>query len=245
MERVLKIFNAILFAAMIAANMLGEWLKFGGNTIADISNKYTNLFTPAPITFSIWGVIYCLVFLYVLEQLRANSGFSWGTGVLFALSCMFNICWVFSWHYDKIGLSMFFMVGLLLSLIGIVTSMQWVKSFRSVQNASLIMKLSYMGFCIYLGWICAATIANVSVLLTKMQWNGFGISPSIWTLAVIIVGAIIGVLFILMKENYWAAIAIAWAYVGILIRHVNITVTIGAAVGIVMIVLAAGVMMVW
>ena len=107
------------------------------------------------------------------------------------------------------------------------------------------MRLSRVGFCIYLGWICAATIANVSVLLTKMQWDGWGISPSIWTFAVIIVGAVIGVLFVIMKRNYWSAAAIVWAYIGILIRHVNTTVTVAAILGIVMIALAGGVMMVW
>ena len=198
MERILKICNVIMFAAMITVNALGEWLKLGGSTIADISNKYTNLFTPAPITFAIWGVIYCFVFLFVLEQLSANSGFSWTIGVLFTLSCMFNIGWVFAWHYDKIEMSMFFMVGLLLSLIGIVTKMQWITSSQGVRKATMIMRLSRVGFCIYLGWICAATIANVSVLLTKMQWDGWGISPSIWTFAVIIVGAVIGVLFVIM-----------------------------------------------
>ena len=36
-------------------------------------------------------------------------------------------------------------------------------------------------FGIYLGWICIATIANVTALLVNYNWNGFGISEEGWT----------------------------------------------------------------
>lgn len=36
-----------------------------------------------------------------------------------------------------------------------------------------------------LGWICIATIANVTALLVNYNWNGFGISEEPWTIIMI------------------------------------------------------------
>jgi hypothetical protein len=40
-------------------------------------------------------------------------------------------------------------------------------------------------FSIYLGWITVATISNVTVLLDYLNWNGWGISPEVWTVVVL------------------------------------------------------------
>lgn len=52
----LKWINTIAFAAMAAVNALANLLPIGGNTTGQISEAYPNLFTPAPITFAIWGL---------------------------------------------------------------------------------------------------------------------------------------------------------------------------------------------
>lgn len=229
MIKVLKFFNLAFFILMICVNALANIMPLGHGNTGSISKKYENLFTPAPITFSIWGLIYLLVFVFILYQLGVFGNHMLAeclvslAGPWFIISCIFNIGWLISWHYEKIELSMLMMVLLLITLIILVSRL----SFRNVLHASglpkvdILAKLSIYAFELYIGWITAATIANASVLLVKRNWNKFGLSSQFWTVVVILVGALLGVLFIITKLRYMSAAAIIWAYCGILIKHIS------------------------
>lgn len=221
MHQSLRVFNLLFFIAMIVVNALGELLPLGIGSTGAISAKYPNLFTPAPLTFSIWGLIYLLLAAFIIYQLNMGGNSTTSTqlvaaiGGWFIFSCIMNIGWMISWHYDVIWLSLIFMLGLLISLIFISSGI------RSIENPNIITRVSCFGFNIYLGWICAATIANVCVFLVKTGWHRFGWSEPIWTILVLVIGAILAVLFIVTRNNYAAAFAIIWAYYGILTKHIS------------------------
>ena len=229
MVRVLKHMNLVFFVIMIGVNIIANVMPLGHGKTGVISEKYPNMFTPAPITFSIWGIIYILVGFFITYQccfLDSNlfTGiFINQIGYWFIISCIMNIGWLFSWHYERIGLSMIFMVGLLCSLI-IITKRLLPIEISHITGSSIIpffAKISTYGFDIYLGWIVAATIANMSVLLVKLNWNRFGMSEELTTIIVLVLGIMLAVLMVAVSKRYFAALAIAWAYGGILIRHVS------------------------
>ena len=64
----LKILNSIAFVIMITVNFLANVLPLGIGSTGDVSEKYPNLFTPAPVTFIVWGLIYLLLLVFVLYQ---------------------------------------------------------------------------------------------------------------------------------------------------------------------------------
>ncbi len=218
-NKTLKWVNTAFLLAMIAVNALANLLPLGKGSTGDISALYPNLFTPAPITFAIWGVIYFFMAVFIVYQ--------WGpfdrtgesdrlvkrVGPWFALSCALNIGWIFAWHFDKIGLSVLLIFALLFSLI--------VLSYRTEadRGAAFDRRSVARGFDIYLGWIIAAGIADVSVWLTKLGWNGFGLPEAFWTVVVLIVGALIGSVTVLVRRKWAAGLALIWAYAGILIRY--------------------------
>lgn len=214
---------------MVGINVLANMLPIGHGNTGAISDKYQNLFTPAPITFSIWGVIYLLLAFFIIYQhgFFNNNLYTESLikliGSWFIISCIMNIGWIFSWHYDMIGLSMIFMIGLLISLIIITTNIapNSIKHEAGMTTIPLFLKISMWAFNIYLGWIVAATIANLSVLLVKINWNRFGLSEELWTIIVLIVGAILGMAFIFTNHRYMSALAIIWAYCGILVKHIS------------------------
>lgn len=225
--KTMKWVNTVAFALMVIINALANLLPIGSGSTGAISQKYENLFTPAPITFAIWGVIYLFMGLFVLWQ--------WGLfgrkedsdrmrdriGLWFAISCALNIGWIFTWHFDAIWLSAVFIVALLVSLMMIV---------KRVKNTgtSLFSRLVRAGFDLYFGWIIAATIANICVLLTALGWNGFGWSDQLWTGIVLLTGALIGAATVLFECHWLSALAVIWAYTGILIRHISQTGFAGA-----------------
>ena len=231
MIKTLRTLNVIFFLAMIAVNALANILPLGNKTTGDVSAKYANLYTPAPITFSIWGIIYIMVSIFIIYQLgifgdsRIPESMLGQLGLWFVISCMFNIGWILSWHYERIGWSLICMIGLLFSLIMVTMALspRTVETVSGISKLPLMAKLGIWGFDIYLGWICAATIANISVFLVSINWNGFGFSGQFYMILVLVIGAILGALFIISNGKYISAAAIVWAYCGILIKHISKT----------------------
>lgn len=223
MTGLIKWINLSAFLAMIVVNILANLIPLGGHTTGQVSADYPNLFTPAPFTFAIWGVIYIFMGIYAIVQLEMSDTnvslirIHTSIGILFILSCIFNIAWIFCWHYSKIGLSVICMLLLLTTLI--IINMR----LTIVQDSSIFEHLTVYGFNIYLGWITAATIANISVFLVKIKWSGLGIPSVIWTLIVIAVATLIGVGFIIIGHRTLAACAIIWAFFGIFMKQISST----------------------
>jgi hypothetical protein len=220
---IVKISAAITYVAMILVNVLANALPINGIDTGQISDNYGNLFAPAGLTFSIWGLIYLLLGLYTLYQFGifqkdkgvSREGLFQKIGVLFIITSLLNILWIFSWHYDYIGLSVLLMTGLLTSLIAIA-------NYLNVQKFSPKEKLFILApFSVYFGWITVATIANITVFLVSVGWGGWGISAPVWTATIIAVGAIIGIIRMLKDENLIYGSVFIWAYLGILLKHVS------------------------
>lgn len=220
----LKIFIAISYVAMVVANYLANALPIGGVTTGEASDIYANLFTPAGITFSIWGLIYALLLGYILYQFglwqKKTSEDREQTlnqvGRYFIVTSLANISWIFAWHYGIIWLSVLIMLVLLFFLIKIAD----VVNNRSFDlNEKIFIRLP---FSVYFGWITVATIANITVFLVSLDWNGFGISDDIWTVIVLLVGATIGVARILKDKNIFYGLVLIWAYSGIIYKHISV-----------------------
>ena len=226
----MKYLNLILFAGMIVMNYLANALPLNGKTTGQLSDGFPNLFVPAGVTFSIWGVIYILLLIFCVIQFTTSYQVAVSrVGWLFGLSCLFNGLWIVAWHYERLPLSLILMAGLLICLI-------WINIFiRDLPDGFI-----KAGFGVYLGWICIATIANVTALLVTNGWQGFGISEQSWAIIMIVVGAIIVSLTIWRMSNPYIGLAVVWAFAGIMIRrqddYRSIFITAAAAAAVVAVV---------
>ncbi|MHC1733964.1 MAG: hypothetical protein AB9888_18275 [Bacteroidales bacterium] len=205
----MKYLNLILFAGMIVMNYLANALPLNGKTTGQLSDSWPNLFVPAGITFSIWGVIYILLLIFCVIQFTTSYQVAIGRiGWLFGLSCLFNGLWIVAWHYERLPLSLILMAGLLVCLI-------WINIFiRDLPDGFI-----KAGFGVYLGWICIATIANVTALLVTQGWQGFAVSEQSWTMIMIVIGAVIVSLTIWRVSNPYIGLAVVWAFAGIMIKR--------------------------
>ncbi|MDD4149421.1 MAG: tryptophan-rich sensory protein [Bacteroidales bacterium] len=222
----LKILNLVFFALMIYVNFLANSLPINAQTTGMISNSYPNLFAPAGLTFSIWGVIYLLLAVVsILFFFDSNKEILQKVSWFFIISSALNSLWIFAWHYEKFGLSVIIMLLLLASII--------IINKRLSGSPTSLFKA---GFGIYLGWICIATVANITVWLVSLNWTGFGISNEIWTSLMIAIGLIITVLSVYKFNNPFIAASVIWAFIGIAIKQNgnSNTVFISAIVGTVL-----------
>lgn len=205
----IKYLNVLLFAGMIVMNYLANALPLNGKTTGELSDSYPNLFVPAGITFSIWGIIYLLLLAYCILQFTGSNQIAYSaTGAIFAVTCVLNSLWIVAWHYQKLPLSLVIMVLLLIALIYLNISIRDIRP-----------GLIKAAFGVYLGWICIATIANVTALLVNYKWNGFGISDEIWTIIMISAGTLIVCLSIFSLRNPFMGLAVIWAFAGIIIKR--------------------------
>lgn len=218
-----KVHTTVTFIVMIVVNALANIIPFNGLTTGEVSNSYPNLFAPAALTFSIWGVIYILLGGFILYQFgffsKKDGAFSKDLiekiGLLFTISSMANSGWMFVWHYKSIGISLVLMVIILICLI--LININTAKAELATREKLFIR----LPFSIYFGWITVATIANATAFLVSIGWDGFGLPEWIWTIIVLIVGLIIAGLTMFKNQNLGYGAVIIWAYIGILIKHTS------------------------
>ena len=216
----------VAYIAMVGANALANFLPINGITTGEVSDSYPNLFAPAGLTFSIWGVIYLLVGLYVIYQLvvfRKKSNALKAelikkVNVYVVLSSLVNIGWILSWHYDYIGISTLLIFSLLICLI--LINQLTKDTNRLSTKDKLFIRLP---FSIYFGWITVASIANVTTLLVDINWNGWGLTDQTWTMVILIVGLVIAVATMISNTDIAYGLTILWAYFGIAYKHVSET----------------------
>jgi hypothetical protein len=204
-------------------NYLAVSLPLGGNTTGELSDMYPNLFTPAGFTFSIWGVIYTALLVYIVFQARSlfKGKPALADNVIeevapwFLLSCVCNMLWIVLWHYQFIMYSVVVMLGILYSLIQVVA-----RIYRNERMGGLYKKLFFkIPFGLYLGWILVATVANVTTLLVDIGWDGFGFSELFWTIIMIVTATFIAAFAASKLNNIFIGLSVIWALFGIVSKR--------------------------
>lgn len=207
--------NAVTFAAVIVVNSLaGSTTLLGGRNTADVSAAYPTLITPAGFTFSVWGIIYALLAVFIVFQFlpsHREDRFNSQVSYFFILSSLFNIIWLFLWQYEYITASVPIIFALLVTLI-----IAYLRLDVGRSEATRVEKICvHLPFSVYLGWITIASIADVSSGLVSVNWRGFGLSPSTWAQLVVVVALAITLLVIGTRRDPAFGMVVVWALIGI------------------------------
>lgn len=224
----LSILNLIGFLGTVIVNGLANALPLNNKTTGELSDQYPNLFVPSGLTFSIWGLIYILLAIFVIYGLvialrkdTQKSSFIENIGILFFISCLANIGWIFAWHYEILPLSLVLMLVILGSLVPIYIRLHIGKS-----DATRIEKyLVHLPFSVYLGWITIATIANFTALLVDVNWNTFELGEQFWAVAVIVIGIAIALSILFTRKDIFYCLVVDWALLGILLKRISVEMT--------------------
>ena len=224
-KKLLQAGNILATIVTIIVNALAVILPLNGKTTEYLSDKYPNLFVPAGITFSIWGIIYILWVVFAMYQARdlfkkeeIKMPFLQQITFLFVVSSIANSAWIFLWHYEYVGLSLLMMIILLVSLLAIYIRLNIGKS-----NVTMTEKLCVqVPFSVYLGWITVATIANVTAFLVSVKWDGFGIDPLTWTILIVAIGTLLTILMLALRKDIAFSLVVLWAFLGIWMKRMTL-----------------------
>jgi hypothetical protein len=216
----------VAYIFMVTLNALSITLPLGGITTEGLSEKYGNPFTPAGFTFSIWSVIYTLLLIFSIIPLinyfrgkeQKNKLVNKNVGPLYALSCLLNGLWILAWQYQYITLSVFVMLGLLITLIKIHIEIR--KNTGGLTWSDKY--ITFPVFSIYLGWISVATIANITAWTVSIGWDGWWISQIAWTNIMVVVATLLGTTILIKYRDIFFNLVVIWALYGIMSKRMAV-----------------------
>lgn len=202
--------NTLSVIFVLFINYYSQAVGINGNTVGSLSRKYDNLFTPAGYAFSIWGIIFLLLIVYVIYQWISLRMDQTGAaiqkrGKWFLLANVMNGTWVIVWLYEWTAVSVVVMGIMLYALLREMLAIQlrysdWREKF-----------FLNLPISIYTGWISVAIIANLSAFLSKLGWTGGPFTETTWTLIMISIAILVNV-FVLVSTGRGAYVWVGiWA----------------------------------
>ncbi len=210
--------NVLAFACTVVVNGLAVALPLNGQDTGAIADRFAVYFVPADYVFSIWSLIYLLLFGFVIYQAlpaQRNNPFAERIGYLFVLSCLANTAWIFLWHYLQFVLALVMIVVLLATLIAIYLRLGIGRQAISGPDRWLVI----LPFQVYLGWLTVATIANTTAVLYDLEWGGWGIAAEWWAIVMLAIACLLGAVVVRSRRDAPFVLVLAWAFAGIAVKH--------------------------
>jgi hypothetical protein len=214
--------NLLGIIVAFLTNVLANVMPLNDLTIGEISNTFFQdvLITPASYAFAIWGLIYLgLISLGVYQVLPKNRDdlYLQKMGYYLVISSVAQILWVFLFLSRFFVLSTVAMFAILIPLVLLYFKLEISLNPISKQHKWFI----NFPISVYFGWITVASILNVALALSWIKWNGFGINNIVWTVIMIIIAAIIGILIRINRQDKVYSGVFIWALIAITIRHLD------------------------
>ena len=202
----------------ITVNALASLLPLNGQDTGQISDRFNILFVPDGYVFAIWGIIYLGLLLYTIYQAlpsqRDNPTLN-TIAPLYWLSSLANSIWIFLWHYEFFLITPIAMLTILVSLVLIYTHLSKSRPVSNTAQKGFVL----LPFSIYLGWISVATVANITQVLFFINWGGWGITPEVWAVIMLVVATILGILMHWREKDIAYGLVLIWAFIGIAVKQ--------------------------
>lgn len=206
----------------VAYSYFGPYL-INGRTTQEVSNQYYSLFTPAPFTFSIWGLIYFSFIVYGIAQLMRSQQSKWIydhlAGPMIFIQVM-GIIWITAFSYEYMTTSLGVIV---LMLIGGIVAFGRAK--RSMINP-VYSRLITFPFSLFLGWISIAVIANTAVYILSLGGRFNQADMVNYTELMLGVAFVLAMTVSLVFRDWVYPAVIAWGMYGISVADQGINFSI-------------------
>ena len=164
---------------------------------------------PGAAAFSIWSVIYLGLIGYTIWQLLPKQRAAQrhrALGYWIAASLLLNAAWILSIQFGLLWLS----VPIIAALVAVLVRAFFL-CLRLRPTGVIDALLTDATIGLYLGWVCIATAANVTAVLVAAGFMGFGIPAAVWSVGVIAIAGIVGVLLAIAGRGRLSpALSLGW-----------------------------------
>ncbi|MCA0971984.1 tryptophan-rich sensory protein [Halobacillus litoralis] len=199
----LKLFNLASYMYLLVTSLFLAGDFYNPNDMV--------LVMPAPFAFSIWGLIYLLLFLYIMKSFFADESLN---EQIQKIGFWFPITMILSGTSVILGTtpSILFLSLSLVTLCVVYTNQQ--------MTAPTVWQR--IPFSLYLGWTSIATIVDAFVVLKA---NGitelFGIGELGWSVIMLTLGGLIAIAFSFAQNDAVYPLVFVWGYGAIFAYQTN------------------------
>ncbi|TVT28079.1 tryptophan-rich sensory protein [Salinicoccus cyprini] len=212
----------VAFAIMI---FLNYW---SATNVGFVANNNQSIIQPAGFAFSIWGVIYVLLFIWIIKIFFSRT---WEDSMAYRLkfwpiiNFLLNGAWIL----------VFTQQWLIASTIVIAALLYTLAEMYSTMTETGYHWFDRLPFSIYFAWVTVATIVNIfTVTVSNNVETILGLDELAWTVIILIVATLIGLAIAFFFKDWLYPLVIIWPYYGIYAESgseytsVSITLLIGS-----------------
>ena len=134
-------------------------------------------------------------------------------GYLFALTCLLNVGWIATWLNYEILWSF-------VCNIGLWATLAWIYYQLAVSKTR---PLYTIPISLYLGWIAVSIIAHFNVLLIDMEYAFMGMDQENWTIILVSITIIGGLLMHYWNRDIVFNLVLIWALLGTYSKHYQLS----------------------
>ncbi|WP_342387589.1 tryptophan-rich sensory protein [Salinicoccus bachuensis] len=197
----------VAFIFMIFVNYLTT------TNVGGVANDNESIIQPAGFAFSIWGLIYILLFAWVIKAFFAKT---WEGSMAYRLkfwpivNFLLNAVWIIVFTQQWIFASVIVIIALLYTLAEMYSTMtetgyHW---------------FDRLPFSIYFAWVTVATIVNIFTLAVDNNVESIlGLGELAWTNLILIVATLIGVAIALYFRDWLYPLVFTWPYFAIYTKN--------------------------
>jgi hypothetical protein len=229
-SRIWRWLAALAVLGNIGLNYYSNAFPFNGQTMGMVSAKYPTLLTPAGYAFSIWGLIFLALTVYVVWQLlpaQRDNLLPDAVAQPLTTASVATALLVVLFAYERILMSWLVMFVILGSLI-----MAYGRARRLVL-ADAAPRWVSLPFALYLGWISVAATINSIIGLQRLGWQPALNLSMLLGLVLLVVVVGLGLLISREFEEVAFPLVVAWALVAIWVaqRHTYLELSWAALIG--------------
>ena len=182
---------------------------------------------PAGYCFSIWFVIYSLIAVFVVYQAlpdawvpnRSDEVIFEKVGLLFAGNMALNGLWLVI--FSQFGTVWYVLGGIEIVFLTVTTVWIMMITTRNKLSWTEIIGLR-SAFSIYGGWLTAATILNISIILKDLGMNDTSenmvLTEEIWTAIMLWVAFAVYLTATLTEKNPLFGAIYVWVLIGLIVE---------------------------
>lgn len=199
----------VVVAVYIAANSM----PFNGRTTIELLNRLPILFTPASYVFIIWGFILILLAFWIYHFWQTKQNYHHSVlnlrTVLFVLSSIFSVLWIYLWHFEFLHLAVVVTFALLVTLTVLYFTYPKIETHFLERGP----------ISIFLGWVIMLLITITNYDLRFHEWSGFGLSHALWTVIILTIATAIALHFMYHYQDIAFNVVFIWGFIGIVVKN--------------------------
>jgi hypothetical protein len=207
----LRVVTLVVIVANVAFSCAVDYMGLSGASVATVSARYHNAFTPAGYAYSIWGLIYAAFLVYAVVQLLPRNRKRAALDAISSMLLVVNLLamsWVAVFRHEELVLSSFIVCCMLVAGIAM-----YARAFAFANDGAPRSWL--LPSSLFLAWISVATIASVAALLVSLGVHGDAAGEASWAMVMLACVSAIGCVMALKFGDFVFPLVIAWAALAI------------------------------